>query len=394
MNTSTMNNTDLPLDFTEERKGKIEKFKDTPLIDRKHGLGIKTKLDFLHLEAANIDNDITIKIENQSYIDEGKVKKFEGSEIENLDLEGMNKIKTNIFKTFRNSFGDWKEKIEYLHEALRKVTLIYIPENQHLDETININVEHKGNTLSHLFLYVGKGTKASLNITSKAQGEGFSTDFTNAYYDTGSDSNVTLLKDIKGKEKYMHSKNLQIVGDDAKLNLTTADFGGKLIINDTVARLEGRASTAYTNNIYFVKEGEDLDLSSTSDHIGRDSYSLLTSKGVCDDSKALIRGLVKINTPAFDANGYQQSDSLLLTENSQVVSIPDLVIHNDQVKCSHGSTVSNLEEDKVFYLMSRGISKREAEKKLIEGFYYPILEKISEKQREPLTKIIESRLQD
>ena len=370
--------------FEDVRFGKASKFKETPVIDRKHGLGIKTSLDWLKLSNLEIHNTTDFLVEHEKYYDEGKVLVFEGSKIDGLDLPGMSKIRQEFFKNFRNSWGGWKEKIEYLHELVSKTRLIYIPSDTLLEDTVFLRKILKGNCFEQNFIYVGKNSKVNIYYKVLNDKEGVGTDFLNVYVDENATLNLVNNKDLT-KDYYLHSKNLSVAGDNSTMNITTADFGGKLIVNDTLVRLEGRGSSANTSNVYYCEE-EEYDLSCTSEHVGRNSYSLLNSKGAVKRGKALVRGLVKITKPAFDSNGYQQSDALILDEKGKITSIPDLEIHNDQVKCSHGSTVSRLEEEKIFYMRSRGVSEEEAEKKLIEGFYYPLLENLPEESRNTLHK--------
>ncbi len=371
--------------FQDVRIGKSKKFRETPIVDRKHGLGIKTKLDWLNLDNLEVHNTTDFLVEHEQYYNEGKIKIFEGSEIENLDLPGMDKIKEEFFKSFKNSWGSWKEKIEYLHELVSKTRLIYIPEDTLIEDTVFLRKVLKGNCFEQNFLYVGKNSKANIYYKVLNNKEGLGSDFLNVYVDENATLNLVNSKDLT-KDYYLHSKNLKVAGKNSNMNITTADFGGKLIVNETLIRLEGEGSSANTNNIYYSTDGERYDLSCTSEHIGRNSYSLLNSKGCIRNASSLVRGLVKITKPAFDSNGYQQSDALLLDENAKITSIPDLEIQNDQVKCSHGSTVSRLEEEKIFYMRSRGVSEEEAEKKLIEGFYHPLLDNLSEESRNELHK--------
>jgi Fe-S cluster assembly protein SufD len=128
-------------------------------------------------------------------------------------------------------------------------------------------------------------------------------------------------------------------------------------------------------------------LSQISEHTGKNTESLIRTKSGLRRSKAIIKGLIRKNKDAESSSGYQKSDILLIDEESKGVSIPDLEIQNEQVKCTHGSTISRIDEEKIFYLQSRGLSKNEAETMMIEGFYDTILNIVSDKAlREELKK--------
>ena len=98
------------------------------------------------------------------------------------------------------------------------------------------------------------------------------------------------------------------------------------------------------------------------------------------NSKAIIKGLIKIGPDANSSNGYQKSDVLLLDKTSRAISLPDLKIHNDDVKCSHGSTITRIDAEKIFYLKSRGISSSEAQALIIEGLYDEILLDVNDEE--------------
>ena len=88
----------------------------------------------------------------------------------------------------------------------------------------------------------------------------------------------------------------------------------------------------------------------------------------------MSRGLVKINKNAPGSNGYETQDALLLSNKAEADAIPNLEINNNDVKCSHGSTVGQVDEDKLFYLMTRGLTKDEASQKIVEGYFTPVLD--------------------
>jgi Fe-S cluster assembly protein SufD len=133
------------------------------------------------------------------------------------------------------------------------------------------------------------------------------------------------------------------------------------------------------NNIVCGKNSEYY-IYNISEHTGKNTQSLILNKEVLHNSKAIVKGLVKINPDANSSSGYQKSDALILDDASRAISVPDLEIHNHDVKCTHGSTITKLDKEKIFYLQSRGILKDDAEKLLVDGFYEQILSKITSEE--------------
>jgi len=107
------------------------------------------------------------------------------------------------------------------------------------------------------------------------------------------------------------------------------------------------------------------------------SYQLIKSV-LNDNSKGVYQGKIFVNSKAQKTDGYQLSKALLLNKNTEFDAKPELEIYADDVKCSHGSTSGNLDEDAIFYLMSRGLNYQQSTKLIINGFLLDVVEKITD----------------
>ena len=115
------------------------------------------------------------------------------------------------------------------------------------------------------------------------------------------------------------------------------------------------------------------------------SYQLIKSV-LCDNSKGVYQGKIYVNSKAQKTDGYQLSRALLLNEDVEFNAKPELEIYADDVKCSHGSTSGNIDENSIFYLMSRGLSHAQSKKLLTNGFLNEVIEKITNKDVKSLIK--------
>ena len=97
-----------------------------------------------------------------------------------------------------------------------------------------------------------------------------------------------------------------------------------------------------------------------------------------DEAKSVYQGKIFVDKIAQKTDGYQLSKTILLNEATEFNGKPELEIYADDVKCSHGSTSGNLDENKIFYLMTRGLNQKEAKKLLLDGFFLEIIEKITD----------------
>ncbi len=112
-----------------------------------------------------------------------------------------------------------------------------------------------------------------------------------------------------------------------------------------------------------------------------------------NEAKSAYTGLIRIELDAPNSEAYQENRNLMLDPTCSAESIPELEILNENVRCTHGATVGPIDEDQVYYLMTRGLPEREAEKLIVEGFFGPALDRIDEEAlRARLWGLIEDKI--
>jgi len=217
--------------------------------------------------------------------------------------------------------------------------------------------------------------------------------------------NVKIFSDSNSEIKYITLQNLSKhtysdIDKSAELKFKSRiewrDFhiGSKTgLIKSKSVLLEEKSSSEHSS--IFFADDQNFDLHIQSIHKGRSTISNIFTRSVLDGrSKIIQNGLVKIEKTAGKSEGYQKSDSILLSEYAEVDPIPQLNIENDDVKCGHGSTIGRIGDDKIFYLMSRGLSYNDAYRKIVEGFFSPVLDKIGDQElREEISQIIDTKYQ-
>jgi len=184
------------------------------------------------------------------------------------------------------------------------------------------------------------------------------------------------------------------VGRDAVYDLTTVTLGSKLSRHDIAVRLGRENGTCHVDGLYLVGDGQHADTHSLIDHAVPRCASRQTYKGILDGrSRAVFNGRVFVHEGASQTDAQQSNKNLLLSREARVDTKPQLEIYNDDVKCSHGATVGQLEEEELFYLLSRGLSPALARNLLTYGFAEEIVEKIRhESIRRRLDRAILNRL--
>jgi len=162
---------------------------------------------------------------------------------------------------------------------------------------------------------------------------------------------------------------------DAHLLWTDVVLGSNYTKSEIITHLCGEGANTLNQVLFLANTKQRFDIYTASIHVAPHTTSNIITKGVVNDqAKVLSRGLVHIKQNATGSNGYEKQDALLLSNDAEADAIPNLEIENHDVKCSHGSTVGQVDADQLFYLMSRGLSKNLAQQKIIEGYFIPILE--------------------
>ena len=147
---------------------------------------------------------------------------------------------------------------------------------------------------------------------------------------------------------------------------------------------------------YAIKKQSHIDNHTSVDDIDENCISNEHYKGIMDEgSNGVFNGKIFVRKKAQKTNAFQANNNILLSENAKINTKPQLEIWADDVKCSHGCTVGQLDEDALFYLMSRGISKKDSRALLLSAFSNEIIEKIENKElRKKIEKIILSELKE
>jgi Fe-S cluster assembly protein SufD len=163
--------------------------------------------------------------------------------------------------------------------------------------------------------------------------------------------------------------------------------GSKFMKNEVNCNLNNQYSSAFINGVINLKNMQHHEIKTNINHLAENTKSYQLIKSVLnDDSKGIYQGKIFVDKKAQKTNGYQLSKALILNENTEFDGKPELEIYADDVKCSHGSTSGNLDEDSIFYLMSRGLNHQQSKELLINGFLMDAVEKITDLEIKSLIK--------
>jgi len=323
---------------------------------------------------------------NKIIIVDGKIEKIDfkfedKNKIEILVEQGEETIKENINSlinlnnAFSNKFCKIIIKKNY---SLKKPLVIY--------HSTNKNTQSK-NTNSRVDFKLEENACLRLIDIFKDNSE---KNFLNIFYNFELDKssilkNYKIDKSINNNVKYSYNNVKQEANSISETFILSS--GSKFFKNEINCDLQGQHSSAFVNGIFDLDDENHHEIKSNINHLVENTKSYQLVKSVLEkNSKAVYQGKIFVSSEAQKTDGYQLSNAILLSENSEFNAKPELEIYADDVKCSHGSSSGSLDDNSIFYLMSRGLNYKEAKKLLINGFLLDVIEKITDEEIKNLIK--------
>jgi len=180
-----------------------------------------------------------------------------------------------------------------------------------------------------------------------------------------------------GEGAFYQSVQRTLAQRDAKLDTLNVALGASVSRVDLNARLLGPGADSDMLGLYFGDGEQHFDFNTSQDHEAESATSDLLYKGALDgSSRSVFRGIIRVHKGAQKTDAYQTNRNLLLSPHARADSLPNLEIEADDVKCSHGASVGELDSEAKFYLMSRGLNRTQAERLVVLGFLGEVLSRL------------------
>ncbi len=180
-----------------------------------------------------------------------------------------------------------------------------------------------------------------------------------------------------GPEVFSFNQRKADVQHNAKMHWVFGVLGGRVVRAHVDTELAGKGAETQTRGIYLSGTHQAFDLTSLTHHIAESCLGDILFKGALrDESRAGFAGMIRVEHGAQQTNSYLSDHILFLSDQAKADSVPGLEILANDVKCSHGATIGMIDEDQVFYLMSRGLPRIEAEKLIVGGFFEEVLQEM------------------
>jgi len=275
------------------------------------------------------------------------------------------------FNVGRNGFAA-------LNAAFGEIATLRISKDTSVDEPIefSFSADEGSARFPHLLIIAEAGSKAT--IVEKYASD--SRSFTNSAVQIVVEDNANLTHYRVQKESpdaYHYGVTEVSVGRGGVYNSTNINLGAALSRHDIELKFTAEGGEAFVDGLYMLNGSQHSDTHSIIDHTVPNCTSHQTYKGVMNDkSRAVFNGKVFVRENAHGTDAQQSNKNLLLSNEARVDTKPQLEIFNDDVKCSHGATVGQLEEEELFYLLTRGLPENLARNLLTYGFAEEIINKI------------------
>ena len=270
---------------------------------------------------------------------------------------------------------------------------LYVPKNIEIGEPIKINFNFDGKcSILHNIIVVESNSKLDFieeYSNKELEEEQLNECITEVFANQDSKINFYHL-DNWTKNVYNFTNIAGNLERNASINWISGCFGGKLNRLGIDTNFNGQGSTCSNLGVFLGRGKEHIDFTTNMYHNAENTTNNVLVDGILkDESSSVYRGLIKIEKQAQKTNSYLANHILKLGEKTLANSIPSLKIDANDVKASHGATVGQIDEEHLFYLMARGLSRAEAEKLIVEGFFEPIIQKIPlEELREKIRKMV------
>jgi len=316
--------------------------------------------------------------------------------------DGLEKNTPVVQKYFSKIAKDPADALTAVNTAFAvEGALVEIPDNVTVDKPIEIVYfsSQRGSDFMvqpRNLIVVGKNAEVQLIERHQSLGSEnttFSNSVTEIHADQ--DARVSLYK-IQNDLSTSSLVDTTVVEQESRSNVSIGTFslGGQFTRNNLTFTFKGEHAEANLSGISLLNDRQHVDHHTVVDHAVPNCQSNELYKGIFDEkSHGVFNGAVIVRKDAQKTNAFQQNDNVLLTDTATIDSKPQLEIYADDVKCSHGCTIGQLDQDALFYLKSRGIADREAKATLLYAFKHDVMETVKiEALRKRLNKSIAQKL--
>ena len=334
------------------------------------------------------DNSRPNKVDTSIFVNSLEHNKiiFVNGRIEKIDLnyEDQDKIKVDDNYKLENKLESNNSLLSLNNALTNKCYKIIVKKDYNLNKPLvvyhNTNNKIKSKNIN-LKLDFKLEQNSSLRLIDLFH-DSAENNFINIFYNFDLKENA-ILKNYKIDKIQNENIRYSYNNIDQNRNSISETFifssGSNFSKNEIKCNLNGEYSSAFVNGIFSLNDKQHHEIRTVINHLVENTKSYQLIKSVLEkNTKSAYQGKIFVDSKAQKTDGYQLSKAILLDETSEFNAKPELEIYADDVKCSHGSASGSLDENSIFYLMSRGLSYQQSKELLINGFLLDVIEKITD----------------
>ena len=244
---------------------------------------------------------------------------------------------------------------------------------------------------SHVRLAVNVGAGAHAVVMERHAGEGAGLSTSVSQLDVGEGAEVTWLIVQEQPETAQHLAQLKaVIGKDARLTIFIMNAGGKLVRQEILVKVAGEGADFQLRGVNLLAGDSHTDLTMVLDHAVPHTGSMEVVRNVVTGkAHGVFQGRINVHQPAQKTDANMACNTLLLSDDGEFSTKPELEIFADDVVCGHGATVTEIQDSHLFYLMSRGIDEKSARGLLVKAFVAEVIEELKD---ERIVEALEARL--
>ena len=278
------------------------------------------------------------------------------------------------------------KKFAALHKAMVKSgTFLYVPRNVEIDLPLEVfHWMHGDNTSTfpHTLLVAGENSKVTLVDyfeSSDRTAPGLAIGVNDLFLEAG--AKLTYICAQNWSDKTLAFQvNSTVVARDASATGMNLNLGGAYARTESVSKLAGPGGRSEMLSVSVASGTQEFDQRTLQDHLQPHASSdLLYKNSLSDKARTIFAGLIVVEPGAHKTDAYQKVRNLLLSDEAEANSAPGLEIEADDVRCTHGATSGQIEEEELFYLLSRGIDQLTAKQLIVSGFLNEVVERLGNK---------------
>ncbi len=218
--------------------------------------------------------------------------------------------------------------------------------------------------------------EAYSHLNGATSGPGLYSETTEAYLGEGSEINFASLQNFEDDVHCLVNRRA-MVGRDARINWTVGHIGGGITRSRMDSVLNGQGASAEDVEVVFGGEAQRFDVVTDLTHEAPHTTGHVLARGVLKDTaRSIFKGMIRIEQGAKNSNSYLAEHAMILSKKARADAIPGLEIETNEVKATHSGSVSQIDEEQVFYMMARGLTMSEAQRLIILGFLHPAVQRI------------------